>query len=97
VETIEGVTTTYDYVYDVQGCTSVAGAGCTGATDTAGRLTDVAGNGVATAVYGYDANGNRINGYNKSGNILAFHDAQDRLSTYKSRVGVGPSHLFAIP
>jgi len=65
VETIQGITTTTDYVYDV-----------------AGRLTGVAENGVAVSVYGYDSNGNRINGYNKAGGILAFYDAQDRLTSW---------------
>jgi len=65
VETIEGVTTTYDYVYDL-----------------AGRLTGVSENGVAVSVYGYDSNGNRINGYNKAGGILAYYDAQDRLTSW---------------
>jgi len=65
VETIEGVTTTYDYVYDL-----------------AGRLTGVSENGAATAVYRYDANGNRVGGYNKAGGILAYYDAQDRLTTW---------------
>ncbi len=61
VETIQGVTTTTDYVYDI-----------------AGRLTGVSENGVAVSVYGYDANGNRVNGYNKAGGILAYYDGQDR-------------------
>ncbi|MDQ7002467.1 MAG: RHS repeat protein, partial [Ghiorsea sp.] len=65
VETIEGINTTYDYVYDV-----------------AGRLTGVSENGVATSVYGYDSNGNRINGFNKAGGILAYYDAQDRLNSW---------------
>jgi len=65
VETIQGVTTTTDYVYDL-----------------AGRLTGVSENGVAVSVYGYDANGNRINGFNKAGGILAYYDAQDRLTSW---------------
>jgi len=65
VETIQGTTTTTDYVYD-----------------TAGRLTGVAENGVATSVYGYDTNGNRVNGYNKAGGILAYYDGQDRLTSW---------------
>ena len=65
VETIEGVTTTTDYVYDL-----------------AGRLTGVSGNGVAVSVYGYDTNGNRINGFNQAGGILAYYDAQDRLTSW---------------
>ncbi len=50
--------------------------------DTAGRLTGVAENGVATAVYQYDSNGNRIGGYNKAGGILSFYDGQDRLTSW---------------
>ncbi|WP_081881022.1 RHS repeat-associated core domain-containing protein [Ghiorsea bivora] len=65
VETIEGVTTTTDYVYDL-----------------AGRLTGVSENGVAVSVYGYDTNGNRINGFNQAGGILAYYDAQDRLTSW---------------
>jgi len=65
VETIEGVTTTYDYVYD-----------------TAGRLTGVSENGVATAVYQYDSNGNRTGGFNAAGAIVSYYDAQDRLTSW---------------
>jgi len=50
--------------------------------DVAGRLTGVAENGVATAVYQYDSNGNRIGGYNKAGGILSFYDGQDRLTSW---------------
>jgi len=50
--------------------------------DVAGRLTGVAENGVATAVYQYDSNGNRVGGYNKAGGILSFYDAQDRLTSW---------------
>jgi len=50
--------------------------------DLAGRLTGVAENGVATAVYQYDSNGNRIGGYNKAGGILSYYDAQDRLTSW---------------
>jgi len=64
-ETVGGITTAYDYTYDV-----------------AGRLTGVAANNVATAVYQYDSNGNRIGGFNVNGAILAVYDAQDRLVSY---------------
>ena len=50
--------------------------------DLAGRLTGVSENGVAVSVYGYDANGNRVNGYNKAGGILAYYDGQDRLTAW---------------
>jgi len=50
--------------------------------DTAGRLTGVSENGVAVSVYGYDANGNRVSGYNNAGGILAYYDAQDRLTSW---------------
>ena len=66
VETIQGVTSTYEYGYDA-----------------AGRLTDVATNGTATAHYDYDANGNRMGGFNQQcpsiTNVVI--DDQDRLST----------------
>ena len=65
VETIQGVATTYDYIYDI-----------------AGRLTGVSENGVAVSVYGYDSNGNRTNGFNKAGGILAYYDGQDRLTSW---------------
>ncbi len=47
------------------------------AYDAAGRLSEVKRNGVTTATYAYDANGNRtaVNG------TIATHDAQDRLLT----------------
>jgi len=50
--------------------------------DVAGRLAGVAENGIATAVYQYDSNGNRVGGYNKAGGILSFYDAQDRLTSW---------------
>jgi len=34
--------------------------------------TKVAENGITTAVNAYDSNGNRINGFNKAGGILAY-------------------------
>ncbi len=64
-ETVQGVTTTDDYTYDL-----------------AGRLTHVAQNGVPTASYDYDTNGNRISGNTAGGSISATYDAQDRLVTY---------------
>ena len=50
--------------------------------DIAGRLTGVSENAVAVSVYGYDSNGNRVNGYNKAGGILAYYDGQDRLTSW---------------
>ncbi|WP_348245998.1 RHS repeat domain-containing protein, partial [Salmonella enterica] len=49
------------------------------AYDPAGRLTEVKQNGVTTATYGYDANGNRTQ---VNGAPIATYDAQDRLLTY---------------
>jgi RHS repeat-associated protein len=50
--------------------------------DTAGRLWHVMQNGVVTATYGYDANGNRWSVATASGTKTATYDAQDRLLTY---------------
>ncbi len=47
-------------------------------------LTGVAENGVATAVYQYDSNGNRIGGYNQAGSIISYYDAQDRLTGWNN-------------
>jgi len=62
----------------IQGITTTTDYAC----DLAGRLTGVSENGAATAVYQYDANGNRVGGYNKAGGILAYYDAQDRLTSW---------------
>lgn len=64
-ELLQGVTSTYDYTYDL-----------------VGRLTNVVLNGVPTATYDYDTNGNRISGSNAGGPINATYDAQDRLTSY---------------
>lgn len=50
--------------------------------DERGRLADVSTNGQATAHYDYDANGNRIGGFNLHGAIAASYDEQDRLTRY---------------
>jgi RHS repeat-associated protein len=50
--------------------------------DSAGRLWQVMQNGVLTATYGYDANGNRNSVATPSGTQTATYDAQDRLLTY---------------
>ena len=46
--------------------------------DLAGRLEDVKTNGILTASYGYDTNGNRLNHNTTAGT----YDEQDRMSTY---------------
>jgi RHS repeat-associated protein len=48
--------------------------------DAAGRLIEVKQNGVVTATYGYDANGNRTH---VNGLAVATYDAQDRLLAYQ--------------
>ncbi len=50
--------------------------------DQAGRLWQVMQNGVLTATYLYDANGNRTSVTTASGTQTATYDAQDRLLTY---------------
>jgi RHS repeat-associated protein len=50
--------------------------------DPAGRLWQVMQNGVLTATYLYDANGNRTSVTTPSGTKTATYDAQDRLLTY---------------
>jgi RHS repeat-associated protein len=49
------------------------------AYDTAGRLVEVKTNGVVTATYGYDGNGNRTT---VNGQTVASYDGQDRLTAY---------------
>jgi len=49
--------------------------------DTAGRLTSVTENGVTTATYDYDSNGNRTQ---VNGVLVAGYDAQDRLTSYNT-------------
>ena len=49
------------------------------AYDLAGRLMEVKQDGVTTATYRYDANGNRTH---VNGQLVASYDAQDRLLTY---------------
>ncbi len=50
--------------------------------DSAGRLWQVMQNGVLTATYLYDANGNRTSVTTPSGTKIATYDDQDRLLTY---------------
>jgi RHS repeat-associated protein len=52
--------------------------------DSAGRLWQVMKNGVLTATYGYDSNGNRTSVTTLSGTQSATYDSQDRLLTYGS-------------
>ncbi|MEW8657323.1 MAG: RHS repeat-associated core domain-containing protein [Candidatus Thiodiazotropha endolucinida] len=61
-ESIEGLSTTYVYSYDM-----------------AGRLETVSEDGIETALYEYDSNGNRTH---IDGNLVATYDEQDRLLTY---------------
>ena len=68
IETISGISNTYDYTYDI-----------------AGRLTEVRKDGVITASYGYDANGNRISVMGPGGTVTGSTDAQDRLISYGSK------------
>ncbi|HEU6453721.1 MAG TPA: RHS repeat-associated core domain-containing protein [Gemmatimonadaceae bacterium] len=50
--------------------------------DTAGRLSEVRRDGVLTATYEYDANGNRLHLTTPNGTITGAYDAQDRLTSY---------------
>jgi RHS repeat-associated protein len=65
VETIQGVTTTFDYEYDA-----------------AARLSKVTTNGVVTAEYAYDPNGNRLGRTTPGGVENGTYDDQDRLLEY---------------
>lgn len=63
---------------------TVAGVTTTNAHtyDLAGRLMEVREDGMATAVYEYDANGNRVRLTTPSGTVTGTYDDQDRLVTY---------------
>ena len=50
--------------------------------DTAGRLTDVAEDGVAESHYEYDVDDNRLSFMSPSGTTYGTYDVQDRLQTY---------------
>ncbi len=50
--------------------------------DPAWRLDQVTTNGIVTASYGYDANGNRVSRTTASGTETGTYDAQDRLLSY---------------
>jgi RHS repeat-associated protein len=65
VETIGGVTHTYDYTYDA-----------------ADRLAEVDEDGVTTAAYFYDANGNRLSRSAGGVSTIGTYDEQDRLLNY---------------
>jgi RHS repeat-associated protein len=57
--------------------------------DQAGRLTDVMRDGSPTAHYDYDANGNRISGFNElTSSIATTYDDQERLLAYSTPAGV---------
>jgi RHS repeat-associated protein len=64
----------------VQGTTTVWGY----SYDQAGHLWQVMQNGVLTATYLYDANGNRLSRTTPSGTDTATYDAQDRMLTYRN-------------
>jgi RHS repeat-associated protein len=65
-ETIQGVTTAYEYAYD-----------------PAGRLHEVKTNGVVSATYTYDTNGNRLSKITPTATEVGTYDDQDRLLTYR--------------
>ncbi len=50
--------------------------------DALGRLDQVMTDGVVTAEYAYDANGNRLSWTTPSGTVTGSYDAQDRLLSY---------------
>jgi RHS repeat-associated protein len=50
--------------------------------ETAGRLKEVKTNGVVTATYSYDTNGNRLSLVTQSGTTNGTYDVQDRLTAY---------------
>ncbi len=68
-ETIQGVTTSFGYNYDVEG-----------------RLFEVRENGVLTASYTYDSNGNRLTRTTAAGTETGTYDAQDRLTNYDGTI-----------
>ena len=54
--------------------------------DSTGRLATATRNGVASEVYEYDPNGNRLRATYPSGQLVGSYDAQDRVLTYGSAV-----------
>ncbi|MGH7572373.1 MAG: RHS repeat-associated core domain-containing protein [Gemmatimonadota bacterium] len=50
--------------------------------DAAGRLIEIKTDGVMTATYDYDANGNRISFTGPGGTVTGSYDAQDRMLSY---------------
>jgi len=64
-ETVEGVTHTYGYSYDL-----------------AGRLVEVTEDGVSSASYAYDPNGNRLERTTSGGTVAGTYDDQDRLLSW---------------
>jgi YD repeat-containing protein len=65
----------------IQGATTVVGYGY----DPAGRLEQVATDGILSASYAYDANGNRLSATTAGGTTSGSYDAQDRLLAYGTR------------
>ena len=65
----------------IQGATTVFDY----AYDPAGRLEQVATDGLVTASYAYDANGNRLSATTAGGTTSGSYDAQDRLLAYGTR------------
>jgi RHS repeat-associated protein len=65
----------------IQGTTTVFGY----AYDPAGRLEQLAKDGIVSASYAYDANGNRLSATTTGGTTSGSYDAQDRLLAYGTR------------
>ncbi|AUX41034.1 uncharacterized protein SOCE26_024390 [Sorangium cellulosum] len=89
--TLYEVTTTPDALGRIQSMTeTIQGVTATYeyVRDLAGRLTDVYRDGVLTAHYDYDANGNRLARTSPSGAATGAYDDQDRLLSYGTKTYV---------